>query len=344
MQPIKTYFEEALKAGASDLHLVGGDKPVLRIDGNLKNLEEEPIFSEELEKAIYTLIDADKKKIFEETLELDFGLEMNGNRFRVNLHRQNGTIGLAARVIPKDIPTPQDLRFEPQLLEATNLLDGLVLIVGPTGHGKSTTLATMINEINKNRKSHIITIEDPIEFVFAEDKSLIEQREVGTDTKSFAEALKHVLRQDPNVILVGEMRDLETISIALTAAETGHLVLSTLHAASAAEAVERIVDVFDGPQQRQVMIQLASVLRIIVTQHLLPTIEGGRVAAREILVNNPAVSNMIKESNVAQIYSAIQTGAKNGMQSMENSIKDLLVAGIISEEVAEKRMLKHKQV
>jgi twitching motility protein PilT len=218
------------------------------------------------------------------------------------------------------------------------------LIVGPTGHGKSTTLATMINEINKNRKSHIITIEDPIEFVFAEDKSLIEQREVGTDTKSFAEALKHVLRQDPNVILVGEMRDLETISIALTAAETGHLVLSTLHAASAAEAIERIVDVFDGPQQRQVMIQLASVLRIIVTQHLLPTVEGGRVAAREILVNSPAVSNMIKESNVAQIYSAIQTGSKNGMQSMENSIKDLLKAGIISEEIAEKRMLKHKQV
>jgi len=344
MQPIKSYFEEALKAGASDLHLVGGDKPTIRIDGNLKDLETEPIFAEELEKAIYTILDASKKKTFEETLELDFGLEMKGSRFRVNLHRQNGTVGLAARVIPKNIPTPQDLRFEPQLLEATNLLDGLVLIVGPTGHGKSTTLATMINEINKSRKSHIITIEDPIEFIFKEDKSLIEQREVGTDTKSFAEALKHVLRQDPNVILVGEMRDFETISIALTAAETGHLVLSTLHAASAAEAIERIIDVFDGPQQRQVMIQLASVLRVIVTQHLLPTIEGSRVAAREILVNNPAVANMIKESNIAQIYSAIQTGSKNGMQSMENAIKGLLAEGIISEEMAEKRMLKHKQV
>ena len=240
MQPIKNYFEEALKSGASDLHLVGGDKPVLRIDGNLKNIEDEPIFSEELEKAIYTLLDSDRKKAFEENLELDFGLEIGETRFRVNLHRQNGTIGLAARVIPKDIPTPQDLRFEPQLLEATNYMDGLILIVGPTGHGKSTTLATMINEINKNRKSHIITIEDPIEFVFKEDKSLIEQREVGIDTKSFSEALKHVLRQDPNVILIGEMRDLETISIALTAAETGHLVLSTLHASSAAEAIERI--------------------------------------------------------------------------------------------------------
>jgi len=344
MKPIKSYFEEALKAGASDLHLVGGDKPTLRIEGNLKEIESEPIFAEELEKAILTLLDADKKKTFEENLELDFGLEINNTRFRVNLHRQNGTVGLAARVIPKEIPTPQDLLFEPQLLEATNLMDGLVLIVGPTGHGKSTTLASMINEINKSRKSHIITIEDPIEFVFKDDKSLIEQREVGTDTKSFAEALKHVLRQDPNVIWVGEMRDLETISTVLTAAETGHLVFSTMQAASAADAIERIVDVFDGPQQKQIMIQLASVLRMIITQQLLPTVEGGRVAAREILVNNSAVANMIKESNVAQIYSAIQTGAKNGMQSMENSLKELLEKGIISEEVAEKRMMKYKQI
>ena len=344
MQPIKNYFEEALKSGASDLHLVGGDKPVLRIDGNLKNIEDEPIFSEELEKAIYTLLDSDRKKAFEENLELDFGLTIKDTRFRINLHRQNSTIGLAARVIPKIIPTPQDLRFESQLLQATNLMDGLILIVGPTGHGKSTTLASMINEINKNRKAHIITIEDPIEFIFKDDKSLIEQREVGTDTKSFAEALKHVLRQDPNVILVGEMRDLETISIVLTAAETGHLVLSTLHAATAAEAIERIVDVFDGAQQKQILIQLASVLRVIITQQLLPTIEGGRVAAREILINNPAISNMIKESNMSQIYSAIQTGGENGMQSMENSVKELLVAGIISEEVAEKRMLKHREI
>ncbi|MFA7244991.1 MAG: PilT/PilU family type 4a pilus ATPase [Candidatus Magasanikbacteria bacterium] len=344
MKPIKSYFELALKSGASDLHLVGGEKPVLRIEGNLKNIEEEIIPTEEIEKAVLTLLDNDKKKNFEDNMDLDFGFELNETRFRINLHRQNGTVGLAARVIPKEIPTPKDLRFEKQLLEATNLMDGLVLIVGPTGHGKSTTLASMINEINKNRKSHIITIEDPIEFIFADDKSLIEQREVGTDTNSFASALKHVLRQDPNVILVGEMRDLETISIALTAAETGHLVLSTLHAGSAAEAIERIIDVFDGPQQKQVMIQLASVLRVIVTQQLLPTIEGGRVAAREILVNNSAVSNMIKESNIAQIYSAIQTGAKNGMQSMENALKDLVEDGIVSEEVAEKRMLKHKQI
>lgn len=344
MQPIKSYFEAALKAGASDLHLVGGDRPTLRVEGILQEIETEPIFGEELEKAIVTLLDPKQIKQFEENLELDFGLELQDVRFRVNLHRQHGTIGLAARVIPKTIPTPQDLLFEPQLFEATNYMDGLILIVGPTGHGKSTTLASMINEINKNRKAHIITIEDPVEFVFKDDKSLIEQREVGTDTKSFAEALKHILRQDPNVILVGEMRDLETISIVLTAAETGHLVLSTLHAASAADAIERIIDVFDGPQQKQVMIQLASVLRVIITQQLLPTVEGGRVAAREIMVNNPATANMIKESNVAQIYSAIETGSKIGMQSMENSIKDLLAKGIISEEVAEKRMLKHRQV
>lgn len=344
MQPIKSYFEAALKAGASDLHLVGGDKPILRVEGILQDIEAEPIFGEELEKEVMTLLDPAQKNKFEENLELDFGLELQDVRFRINLHRQHGTVGLAARVIPNVIPTPKDLLFEPQLLEATNYMDGLILVVGPTGHGKSTTLASMINEINKNRKAHVITIEDPIEFLFKDDKSLIEQREVGTDTKSFAEALKHVLRQDPNVILVGEMRDLETISTVLTAAETGHLVLSTLHAASAADAVERIVDVFDGPQQKQIMIQLASVLRVVITQQLLPTVEGGRVAAREIMVNNPAVANMIKEANVAQIYSAIQTGSNSGMQSMENSIKDLLSKGIISEEVAEKRMLKHKQV
>jgi len=344
MKPIKSYFELALQSGASDLHLVGGEKPSLRIEGNLKDIEDENLPLEELEKEIFTLFDATKKKIFEDNLELDFGLAIRDNRFRVNLHRQNNTIGLAVRVIPKIIPTPQDLRFEPQLLQATNLMDGLILIVGPTGHGKSTTLASMINEINKNRKAHIITIEDPIEFIFKDDKSLIEQREVGTDTKSFAEALKHVLRQDPNVILVGEMRDLETISIVLTAAETGHLVLSTLHAATAAEAIERIVDVFDGAQQKQILVQLSSVLRVIITQQLLPTVEGGRVAAREILINNSAIANMIKESNMSQIYSAIQTGGENGMQSMENSVKELLAAGIISEEVAEKRMLKHREI
>ena len=204
------------------------------------------------------------------------------------------------------------------------MLDGLVLVTSPTGCGKSTTLAAIIEEINKNRKAHVVTIEDPIEFLFEDKQSLIEQREIGVDINSFANALKHVLRQDPNVILVGEMRDPETIATVLTAAETGHLVLSTLHTSSAAEAIERIVDVFDGSKQKQILVQLSAVLKAVVAQQLLPAKDGGRVPAREILVNTPGVANLIKENNINQIKSAIQTGSKDGMVSMENSIKQLL--------------------
>jgi twitching motility protein PilT len=216
--------------------------------------------------------------------------------------------------------------------------------VGPTGHGKSTTIASMVEEVNKTRKAHIITIEDPIEFVFEDKESLIEQREVGTDTKSFGAALKHVLRQDPNVIVVGEMRDPETIATVLTAAETGHLVFSTLHTSSAAEAVERIVDVFEGSKQKQILIQLASVLRGVVAQQLLPAIDGTQTVAREILVNTPAVSNLIRENNIAQIESAIQTGAKEGMITMDNSLKALVKEGLIDKEVAAKRTGRQKRL
>src|SRR3989339_236686 len=231
---IKQYFKEAIKADASDLHLVGNELPMIRIEGELKELDDKPLNAKELETVIY---------------------EEDDIRFRVNLHRQEDVIGLSARLIPAVIPGPEDLRFEPILKEIPNMLDGLILVTGPTGCGKSTTLAAIIEEINKNRKAHIVTVEDPIEFLFEDKKCLIEQREVGTDTNSFANALKHVLRQDPNVILVGEMRDPETIATVLTAAETGHLVLSTLHTSSASEAVERIVDVFDGAKQRQILIQ-----------------------------------------------------------------------------------------
>ncbi|MBI5222529.1 MAG: type IV pilus twitching motility protein PilT [Candidatus Magasanikbacteria bacterium] len=341
---IKSYFKEAIKQNASDLHLVAGEKPTLRIDGELKEIGDNALAVKELEEGILSLLDSGRKKNYQDDLELDFGYEQEGVRFRVNLHQQEGKIGLAARLIPDEIPTPKDLRFEPKLLEFTTLLDGLVLVVGPTGHGKSTTLASMIEEINKSRKAHIITIEDPVEFVFKDKKCLIEQREVGTDTKSFAAALKHVLRQDPNVILVGEMRDPETIAIVLTAAETGHLVFSTLHTSSAAEAVERIVDVFEGAKQKQVLIQLSSVLRGIVSQQLLPTIDGKRVAAREILVNTPAVANLIRENNIAQISSAMQTGAKDGMITMENSIKQLLKDGLIDKDTAERRVGRQRRV
>ncbi|MBD3311277.1 MAG: PilT/PilU family type 4a pilus ATPase [Candidatus Magasanikbacteria bacterium] len=338
MSSIDSYFEFAIKKGASDIHLVADEKPMIRVDGQLQELSEDPMPVKEVETLVSSLLSDDQKEKFEENLELDFSHDFDGVRFRVNLHLQSGKLGLAARLIPDEIPTPDDLRFEPALRDFSNLLDGLVLVVGPTGCGKSTTIASMIEEINKDRKSHIITIEDPIEFIFEDKKSLIEQREVGSDTKSFASALKHVLRQDPNIIMVGEMRDPETIATVLTAAETGHLVFSTLHTSTAAEAVERIVDVFDGSKQRQVLIQLSAVLRGVVAQQLLPSSDGKRVAAREILVNTPAVSNLIRENNIAQIQSSIQTGAKEGMISMENSLKALIKEGLVDKEIAEKRM------
>ncbi|OGH94991.1 MAG: hypothetical protein A2538_04875 [Candidatus Magasanikbacteria bacterium RIFOXYD2_FULL_41_14] len=341
---IKKFFKEAIKKEASDLHLVGAELPMIRVEGELVAIAEKPLVNSELETTIKALLSKDQFDRFQADLELDFGYEQDGTRFRVNLHQQEGGVGLSARLIPAEIPTPKDLHFEEALLQVPQMLDGLILVTGPTGCGKSTTLASIVEEINKTRKAHIITIEDPIEFVFQDKKCLIEQREVGTDTKSFAEALKHVLRQDPNVILVGEMRDPETIATVLTAAETGHLVLSTLHTSSAAEAVERIVDVFDGSRQKQVLIQLGSVLRMVVAQELLPAKDGGRVPAREILINNSAVANLIKENNISQIKSAIQTGGREGMITMENSLKQLLKEGWITDEVAEKRSGKARRV
>jgi twitching motility protein PilT len=344
MKSISTYLEEAAKARASDVHLVSGQLPMMRVDGELGAMDDKPLPEKELESEIGSLLTADQKARYEDTLELDMSYSVGEARFRVNVHQQEGAIGLAARLIPKEIPSPEALRFEPQLQGMTQLLDGLVLVVGPTGHGKSTTIASMIEEINKSRKAHIITIEDPVEFLFQEKQSLIEQREIGVDTKSFAEALKHVLRQDPNVILVGEMRDPETIATVLTAAETGHLVFSTLHTSSAAEAVERIVDVFEGSRQKQVLTQLGVVMRAIIAQQLLPAKGGGRVAAREILVNTPAIASLIKENNIAQIRSAIQTGAKDGMVTMENSVKGLLEADLIDEEIAARRVGRQRRV
>ncbi|MBT4121094.1 MAG: PilT/PilU family type 4a pilus ATPase [Candidatus Magasanikbacteria bacterium] len=344
MKSIKSYFDLAIGKGASDLHLVSGERPTLRVDGNLVDIEDKDLPEKELETGLLSLLSAEQKKKYQEELELDFGYQDKDMRFRVNLHQQQEKIGMAARLIPHDIPSPEDLRFESILNDFTNLLNGLVLVVGPTGHGKSTTLASMIEEINKTRKAHIITIEDPIEFLFEDKESMIEQREVGTDTKSFAAALKHVLRQDPNVILVGEMRDPETIATVLTAAETGHLVFSTLHTSSAAEAIERIVDVFDGAKQKQILIQLSAVLRGVVSQQLIPTKDGKRVAAREILVNTPAISNLIRENNIAQIPSSIQTGMKDGMSTLENSLKQLVKEDLIDEGMVEKRTGRQKRI
>ena len=335
---LQKIFKEGIEKRASDIHLVGEEFPMLRIDGELITIADKKINNDELEEVLSIILNNEQKRRFMEENDLDIGYEIEGVRFRVNLHRQDRKVGMSARIIPSEVPTPEELAFDETILKLSELNDGLVLITGPTGCGKSTTIASMIEQINKTKKAHIITIEDPIEFIFKDKKSLIEQREVGVDTKSFATALKYVLRQDPDIIFVGEMRDAETISTVLTAAETGHLVFSTLHTSNAAEAIERIVDVFDGNKQHQILVQLSSVLRGVVAQQLLPKKEGGRVAMREILINTPAVANLIKENNINQIKSAIQTGIKDGMITMEKALENLVDKNLITAETAEKHL------
>lgn len=338
MKTIKQYFAYAIKKQASDLHLVGEEKPAIRVNGQLEEIEDKLLADAELREAVSSLLNKDQKEKFATEMELDFSYTLDGGRFRINIHQQEGKIGLAGRRIPEEIPTPEELDFLPAMLELPKMYDGLVLVTGPTGSGKSTTIAAMIEMINQERKAHIVTIEDPIEFQFKDKKSLIEQREVGNDTKSFHEALKRALRQDPNVIFVGEMRDPETIAAALTAAETGHLVFSTLHTPNAAEAVERVVDVFDGFKQKQVLVQLSAVLRAVVAQQLIPGKDGKLVAAREILINTPAVANLIRENKIAQIESVIQTGASDGMVTLANDLERLVKEGKIESEIAKKRV------
>jgi twitching motility protein PilT len=277
------------------------------------------------------------QKQFEKNKELDLSFESAGRYFRINLHRQQSMIGLAARLIPEEIPAPEDIGFDETIYNLTHMNDGLILVVGQSGSGKSTTLATMLDIINQERRSHILTIEDPIEYRIKEKQSVVEQREIGFDTNSFFSALKYSLRQDPNVIMVGEMRDVETFASALTAAETGHLVFSTLHTSTAVETITRIVDMFPSDRENQVISQLSSTLRAVVSQQLIPKIGGGRVAAREIMINNNAISNLIKSKKFKQIYTSIQTGRKEGMITMNKAIDILLNDGYISEEVAERR-------
>ncbi|MBA3046804.1 PilT/PilU family type 4a pilus ATPase [Patescibacteria group bacterium] len=334
---ISNYFKQAFEQNASDLHLAAGSAPVLRVNGELIRLSKETIKNSELKEAVYLLIDKKTQERFERKREMDFAKEFFGARFRINLHFQESKIGLSARLIPNSIPTPESIGFNETIYGLTHLRDGLILVTGPCGCGKSTTLAAMINIINKERRDHIITIEDPIEFVFKEEQSIIEQRELGFDTSSFSSALKYALRQDPNVIMVGEMRDQETILSALIAAETGHLVLSTLHAITAADVIERIVDMFPAHQQKQIFYQIALVLRAVVTQQLLPRLGGGRVAAREIMINNRAIANLIRQNQIGQIYSVIQTSSSEGMIDMNKAIDNLVKQGAISEETAKSR-------
>jgi twitching motility protein PilT len=331
---IESYFKKAIESGASDLHLIEGSIPSLRINGELKKIGNQSIPFGELRYSINSLIDKNTKDRFEANRDIDLSLEYMDNRFRINLHFQKGKIGLSARLVPKNIPKPDEILFNDTIYRLTHLRDGLILVTGPSGAGKSTTLACMIDIINTERRAHIITIEDPIEYVFSDKQSIIEQRQLGRDTESFASALKYALRQDPNVIMVGEMRDFETINAALTAAKTGHLVLSTLHTSTASETIERILDYFPVESQIQVAHQLSSILRAVITQQLLPTTDGQLVVAREILINTTAVANLIRSVKLEQIYSAMENGQPDGMITMNNSIDELYRKGLISTQVA----------
>ncbi len=325
-----------LDRGASDLHLTSGARPALRLNGELVQVDGQPILTPPvIQRVMYAALTQRQREKFEENLELDFAYSVPGRaRFRVNMYRQRDALGAAFRIIPFEIKKLEDLGVPPSVANFASLPRGFVLVTGPTGSGKSTTLASLIDLANRTRSEHIMTVEDPIEFLHRHQKCIINQREVGEDTWSFQNALKHVLRQDPDIILVGEMRDLETISVALTAAETGHLVFATLHTQDAAQTIDRVIDVFPPHQQQQVRVQLAGSLQGVVCQTLAKTRDGrGRAVATEVLVATPAIRNLIREGKTHQIYSAMQAGAKHGMHTMDQHIADLVMKGKITYEV-----------
>ncbi len=321
---------------ASDLHLTDNTSPVLRIDGKLTLTKFPPLQRDEIKKMIYSILSDFQKEKFEKDLELDFSLSLPGlDRFRVNIHIQRGSVEAAFRRIPIFLPNINELGLPAVVCDLARRPNGLVLVTGPTGMGKTTTLASMIDLINQERSSLIICIEDPIEYIHYNKKCIIKQREVYNDTHSFAEALKRCLRQDPDIIVVGEMRDLETISTALTAAETGHLVFATLHTPDAPQTVARIIDVFPSHQQEQVRLQLSDCLQGVISQVLVPRMSGvGRVLAAEVMIATPGIRNLVREKAVEQIPTAIQTGGQYGMKLMDKSLKELYQAGVISFETA----------
>lgn len=337
---IRSLLEEMIQRRASDLHLTAGDRPKLRIDGNIVNASADIVLTpkDTLQLAYSILTEAQKKRFeVEDELDFSFGIQ-NLSRFRGNVYKQRGCVAVAIRQIPFEIQGFDQLGLPPIVARLAERPRGLVLVTGPTGSGKSTTLAAMIDKINREERGHILTIEDPIEFVHRHQNCIVNQREVGSDTRSFANALKYALRQDPDVVLIGEMRDLETIAAALTIAETGHLALATLHTNSAAEAINRIIDVFPSHQQSQVRAQLAFVLEGVITQTLLPRASGsGRVLAAEILVCTPAVRASIRDDKIHQIYSQMQAGKKFGMQTLNDSLYQLVISRQVTLEEAVKR-------
>src|SRR5437868_6302258 len=329
-------LEQMVALGASDLHVTVGSAPAFRIRGHIVRADGFDAFTADDTRALlYRILSSEQQKHFELNRQLDFAYSMPGlARFRVNCYMQREAVGGAFRVIPQDIKTMEELNLPAALHELTEKPRGIVLVTGPTGSGKSTTLAAIVDEINRNRAEHILTVEDPIEFIHKHKRCIVNQREIGPDALSFSEALKAALRQDPDVILVGEMRDLETISTALTAAETGHLVFGTLHTQSAPSTIDRIIDVFPPSQQEQVRIMIAGSLQGVVTQTLLPTADGqGRVAALEILLPDDAVRNLIRQGKVEQIYSVMQTNTGRGMQTMEQSLGDLIMRRVVDFEI-----------
>jgi len=328
-------LREACERGSSDLHLTVGLPPVVRVDGSLTRLDYKPLSPNDTQRLIYDILTNEQVEVFERTRELDFSYGVrNVGRFRVNVYKQRGSVGAALRAIPDRIPTFEQLNLPPILRDLSRKHSGLILVTGPTGSGKSTTIACMIDTINAERPVHIMTMEDPIEYLHRHKKGMVNQRELRTDTDSFANALRAVLREDPDVVLIGEMRDLETIQAALTLSETGHLVFGTLHTRNAPQTIDRVVDVFPPHQQEQIRVQLSNTLEAVVAQQLLPRLGGGRVAAIEIMVATAGIRNLIREGKSHQIYSALETGAQYGMQTMDKVLADMHRNGLITEEEA----------
>jgi twitching motility protein PilT len=363
---IDALLRQAIAAGASDLHLTVGAPPMLRVAGTLRPLGAVPLTSEDTARLAYSMLRDSHRERFEELWDLDVSYAVTGvGRFRVNVYRQRGSVGAVARVIPHQVPSIEELNLPPVLEELTRRPRGLILVTGPTGQGKSTTLAAMIGFINQDRSAHIVMIEDPIEYMFPHGTCVVNQREVGGDTRSFLNALRAVLREDPNVIVIGEMRDLETIAAALTVAETGHLVFATLHTANAAQSIDRIIDVFPPHQQQQVRAQLSGVLEAVLSQQLLPVrpaeaprkgraraaapdgMHGGggggplalRMPAMEIMIATPAIRNLIREGKTHQIGSAVQTGSQHGMQTMDQALLALYKQGLVGADLAVSRAI-----
>jgi len=338
--PVPELLGKLLDRKGSDLHLTAGTPPVVRVHGELEPLDEYPLLTPRaLQGMVYAILPQKMRERFEQELELDMSYSLPGRaRFRVNVFMQRDAVGAVFRVIPFDIQSITDLGLPPVAADLARFPRGFVVVTGPTGSGKSTTLAAMVDVVNTERAGHIMTVEDPIEFLHKHKKCVVNQREIGADTHSFASALKHVLRQDPDVILVGEMRDLETIGTAITAAETGHLVFATLHTQDAPQTIDRIIDVFPPHQQQQVRVQLSTTLQGVVTQQLIPTADGlGRVVASEVMVATPGIRNLIREGKVHQVYSAMQAGGRYGMQTMDMSLAAHVKAGRITQQMAFER-------